>query len=344
MTKLNLLGAFVLLLIFMSCGGDANQNVDPTELNSNSAVQRTNVAEIDKINDKIAQEGITAGLLYARGKAYYDHEGYDQAIKDLDQAILLDSTQVDYYHLLADVYMDYFKSRQALSTMELAVFKFPGRIPSLLKLGEFQMILQKHNESVRTVDKILKIDPLNAEAFFLMGMNFRETLDTTRAIKSFTKAIENDPDLIDAWVSLGNIHAARYDPIAETYFNSALNIDPENSDLNFTRGNYFYRLGKIKEAKKDFMKVTRLDKQNSPAFFNIGLIYLEQDSIAKANQFFDFAVKTNPVYVVAYYYRGVSAEIAGNKEAAISDFKQVLQFEPDFKDTEERLEKLRNSG
>ncbi len=344
MSKIYLINIFISLLILSACGGDSNSETTNIEDKSESQIPKTNVAEIDKINAKIANEGISPALLFARGKAYYEHEGYDQAIKDLDQAIVMDSTQVDYYHLLADVYLDYFKSRQALNTMEMAVYKFPGRIPTMLKLGEFQMILQKHNESVRTVDKILKIDPLNAEAYFLMGMNFRETQDTARAIKSFNKAIENDPDLIDAWVSLGNLFAAKKDPIAETYYNSALNIDPENSELSFVRGNYFYQLGKIVKAKKDYMKVTQLDKQNSPAFFNIGLIYLEQDSIAKANQFFDFAVKTNPVYVIAYYYRGVCAEIAGNKTAAISDFKQVLQFDSEFKDTAERLEKLQNAG
>ena len=343
MSKIYLFCVLISFFIFTACGGDSNTQIDAGANTGTSQIPSTNVPEIDKINAKIAQEGITPALLFARGKAYYDHEGYDQAIKDLDQAIVMDSTQVDYYHLLADVYMDYFKSRQALNTMEMAVFKFPGRIPTMLKLGEFQMILQKHNESVRTVDKILKIDPQNAEAYFLMGMNFRETLDTSRAIVSFNKAIENDPDLIDGWVSLGNLFAAKNDPIAEKYFNSALNIDPENAELSFVRGNYFYQLGKIDRAKKDYMKVTQLDKQNSPAFFNIGLIYLEQDSIAKANQFFDFAVKTNPVYIVAYYYRGICAEIAGNKSAAISDFKQVLQFQSDFKDTEERLEKLQNA-
>jgi len=344
MKKNEIFGLFILILSLIGCGGDTNQQTLENNSDSNSNLPKTNVAEIDLLNDKINKEGISPELLFARGKAYYDHEGYDQAIKDLDQAIGLDSTNVDYYHLLADVYMDYFKSRQALNTMEMAVFKFPGRIPTLLKLGEFQMILQKHNESVRTVDKILKIDPQNAEAFFLMGMNFKETLDSTRAIKSFSKAIEIDPDLIDGWVSLGNIYAAQNNPIAERYFNSALNIDPENSELSFVRGNYFYQLGQIVKAKKDYLEVTRLDKQNSPAFFNLGLIFLEQDSIAKANQFFDFAVKTNPVYVIAYYYRGVCAEIAGNKAAAISDFKQVLQFDPDFKDTAERLKKLQSAS
>ncbi len=332
---------FLSIILVLSACGSGEKNAPEEDL---AVFESTNVPEIDKLNVQLRSDPQNPNLYYQRGKSYYEHQGFDQAIVDLSKAIGLDSNQVEFYHLLADVYMDYFKSKPALNTMEFAAKKFNQRIPTLLKLGEFQMILELHTESTRTVDKILKLDAHNAEAFFLLGLNLKETKDTARAINAFNKAVEYDSELVDAWITMGNLFAGLNKPIAERYFNTALNIQPDDPDVIFSRGSYHYSKSNLEKAKADFLSVTRIDKQNSPAFFNIGLIYLEQDSIPKANQFFDFAVKTNPVYVMAYYYRGVCAEIMNNKSAALSDYKQVLTFDPDFKDTAERLEKLKKNS
>ena len=122
-------------------------------------VEVTAYPEINEVSQAIVANPNDASLYAQRAAMYYEVDGYDNAIVDLKKAISLDSTQVDYYHLLADSYLDYFRSRLALETMEKAAEQFPDNMLTLLKLSEFQMILTKNQESLKIIDQILKKNP-----------------------------------------------------------------------------------------------------------------------------------------------------------------------------------------
>ena len=137
---LSLAIAFFILLIF-SCGG----NETSTETETGETPQTfIGHPTIDKLTQQISETPNSAALYAARAGAWYENENYDEGIADLEKAIELDSTKAEYYHVLADMYMDYYKSRLALNTMKRAGETFPQRIPTLLKLSEFQLILERH--------------------------------------------------------------------------------------------------------------------------------------------------------------------------------------------------------
>ncbi|HMG15684.1 MAG TPA: hypothetical protein VK590_09565, partial [Saprospiraceae bacterium] len=138
-----------------------------------------------ELNEKIAKDPKNSNLYFQRAGKYYADEAYDESIADLNTAIKLDSMQPMYYHLLADNYLDYYKSRQALETMEKVSNLFPKRIESLLKLAEFQLILKQYAEGQLTVQRILQVDHQNAEAYLMGGMLFKEMGDQGKARAGF---------------------------------------------------------------------------------------------------------------------------------------------------------------
>ena len=275
-----------------------------------------------------------------RAVLYYESEAYDEAIADLNEALRLDSTNVDYIHLLADVYLDYRKSYQALRTMEKAVSIHPQRIPTLLKLSEFQLILKQYGEGISTVRKILEMDPLNSEGHFMAGRLFEENGDTARALNSYQTAIENDPDLIDAWIKLGYLFASRNNPLAEQYFDSAVRVDSTNLLAWFAKAQYYHNQGRLPEAIAIYQKIIGKDIQYVDAYYNMGLAYLERDSIDQAFRQFDLAIKMDPTYVMAYYYRGFSHEITGDNVAAKRDYEQAILLAPGFAKAREALNRV----
>ena len=88
-----------------------------------------------ELSRQIAADPHNDSLLFLRGKAYYDEQSFDPAIQDVALALEIDSLRPPYFHLLADIFMDYYKSREGLRIMETAADRFPGRIPTLLKLS-----------------------------------------------------------------------------------------------------------------------------------------------------------------------------------------------------------------
>lgn len=324
------------VLLIYACDSEESQ----TNNTANETIVVGNPA-IDGLSKKIAENPNEPSLYAQRAAVFYENEGYDNAIMDLQKALYIDSTNVDYHHLLADVYMDYFRSRLALQTMERAASLYPERIPTLLKLCEFQMILTKNTESLKTIDKILKIDPQNAEAYFMMGMNFKDLKDTSRAINAFQESVEFDSDLLDAWINLGQLFAGLDNPIAVRYFDNAIRVD--STDIQSLHAKAYYLANSqddLEGAIELYQKINRLDPQYEEAYYNAGLLLLELENIEAALEQFDLALKMSPTHIRAYYYRGLSYEMLGNTEAAKSDFQQALRMVPDYEAAQEALNRV----
>lgn len=300
----------------------------------------TGDATLDELNKSIQTNPQDHSLYAARAQYFYERNGMDEAINDLTVALTLDSTNVDYHHLLADVYMDYFKSRLALKTMERAAALYPKRIPTLLKLSEFYLILKQYDRSMETIDQILKIDPQNAEAFFMFGMNFKEKGDVNRAINSFQQAVEIDPKLVDGWVNLGQLHASIDGRLAASFFDNAIEIDSSNAIAWHAKADYLRDKEDLKGALELYRQAAIADPQYEEAYYNAGLMYMEMDSIEAGHREFDLAIQTNPLYVRAYFFRGYAAELMGKKADARNDYDHALRLSPDYEQAREGLERV----
>lgn len=316
-----------------------NRN-DSSDQNTKLTVAPTGNPAIDNLSAQILKDSMNAELYAQRGALYYENDGYDFAIRDLQRALLLDSVKAEYHHLLADVYLDYFQSRLALKTMERAALLHPERIPTLLKLCEVQYILKQYENSMKTIDRILKIDPQTADAFFMFGMNFKEMGDTVRAINSFQSAVELDPDLTDAWINLGQLHAAIKSKMAVRFFDNAIRVDPKNPVALHAKAEYLTAKNDLAGAIALYKEINTADPQYEDGYFNAGLLYMELDSFNQAYQQFDLTLKVSPTYIKAYAFRALAAESLGKPEQAKSDYEQALRMAPDYELAKEGLARV----
>ena len=295
---------------------------------------------IDQLSKKITQTPDDKTLYLERAKVYYDNDGYDEAIKDLHTVLKIDSLDITALHLLSDVYMDYFQSRNALLTMEHAAKLYPKRIPTLLKLSEDYYLLTKYDESMRTIDQILRIDPQNAEAYFMFGQNFKDLGDSIRAINSYQKAVEFEPDLIDGWINLGQQYAKINPKIALDYFDTAIEVDPKNPLAIHAKADFYRNQNELEKAIALYKKTIVLDPQYEEGSYNAGLLYMELDSVREARKMFDLCIEVSPIFIPAYFYRGYASELLGDFAGAKNDYEQALNMAPDYKQAQEGLARV----
>ncbi len=322
--------AFALLSFFLTaCGGDSNAN------NTGNAQEETTLPslnpEIDKLNVAIKENPKDAALYAQRGQALWDVQGYDEAILDMEKAVELSADTPEYYHTLANFYMDYFRSRRALKTMETAGLKFPERIPTLLKLSEFYLILKDYGAANRTLDRIQKVSPLNAEMFYMRGTVAAEQGNLAEAESAFRFATENDPDMIEAYLKLGDLTAIKSPKTALQYYNNAIRINPENTNaLTMKAWHLSNIMNKLEEAQDVYRDLLKIDAKNKTAYHNSGLLYLDMDSLDRAFVRFTEAIKASPTAVESIYYRGVTSELKGDVSAAKDDYERATKMNPGF--------------
>lgn len=301
----------------------------------------TGESDIDAVSMKIAETPTKSDLYALRAEMYYDKNSFDQAIQDMTTALSIDSVNIDYHHLLADIYLDYFRSRLALKTMERAVAIVPEDIPSLLKLSEIQLYLKQNEPSLITLDKVLKIDPQNALAFFFMGANFEEMGDINRAINSYQESSEIDPEMMDTWIKLGQLHASINGSLAESFFDNAIELDSANTTALNAKAEYLWHQDNPKAALELYKNAIRKDPMEESSYYNAGLVLMELDSVEQAYQHFNMAIENSPLYVGAYFYRGYAAELMGNKTQAKSDYEHALRLAPEYTDALDGMDRVR---
>lgn len=325
----------ILLLVISACKEETKAVVSTGKV--------TGDQDIDNITQVIKSNASDPELLVDRANLFYKKELYDEAIADMQAAIAIDSLQPSYYHFLSDLYMDYYKSKESIQTMERAKFLFPGRIPTLLKLSETQFILKQSEEALLTLQGVLVKDPQNAEGHFMRGMIYRSMGEIDKAKEEFQTAIELDPDLTDGWLILGNMYEEEQNSKALIYYKTATSLDDDNPRAFHSLAYYYQNNGMIDQALEIYRRINDMDKNYHEAYLNAGLLYLEKQSYEKANEQFNILCSIEPQNALAYYYRGISYELLGDKELAKQDYKNSLTLDPDSEKAQLAFDNLNNS-
>ena len=318
----------LLSMAIISCGGEEKKSKGPVSTGDNL---------VDQLTQQITDAPNNAELLFQRATVLHEKEEYEASIRDLEKAMSIDSLKPKYYHLLSDNYMDYFKSRKSLDVMEKAGRLFNERIPTLLKLSETQMLLSQHENSVFTVNEILRLDPQNNEAYFMLGMNFRAMGQLDKAINSFQTAVENDPEMVDAWLILGELHERNGTGNPMKYYENALTVSPDNPQVMHSMAFHLQNSGDIPGAIKLYKEISSKNRQYTDAYINAGILYIEQDSLEQAFEQMNILAGVQPENPFAYYYRGVIHKAYGNYESAEIDLQNAINLQPLFTQAKEEL-------
>lgn len=331
-TPIFFLFALMIAFLFPACGDSSEGAVEEDFIESTPSgeQQRRVDPAIERVSAQIEATPEDASLYASRAELWYEKSNYDNAILDLQSALTLDEDNLEYHYLLSDVYLNYYQSRLALKTMERAVALDPDNIESQLRLAEVQIILKQYDPALATLNEVTRVEARNPDAYILLGQVFAETGDTARAINATQEAVEIDPDLMDGWITLGRLHAAIGGELAERFFNTAIELDPNDVYAVHAKADFLRDEGQLNEAIKLYRKTSEIDRQYVAGHFNAGLLYLEMDSVAVAERELNIVLKNDPIHIRGYFFRGYARELQGNVEGAREDYATALRFSPDY--------------
>lgn len=323
-------GLTVILLLPFSCKND-----------DTGGVTNSGDSAIDKITALIQENERDPDLYFQRAKLFYEKGSLQNSIIDLQQAIALDSINPEYFHLLSDAFLDFANPDEAMRILNRVLAMYPERIPSLLKMAELKFILEDYDGSILTVNEIVRLDPQNDEAYFMLGMNFKSLGDTPRAINAFQTAVEMNSGLTDAWIILGELYEAKKDPLALKYYESAILSNPASMQALHAKAFYLQNHGDIVGAINIYRNIIVTDKTYEDAYLNAGLLYLEVDSLDKAFEQFNLLAGIAPTNPMGFYMRGIANEKKGNLNDALRDYESALNLNQNDEKVRKAIEDLK---
>jgi|GEM_PF-5651115 len=301
--------------------------------------QQASAAQTEQAPPKITD---TSHWMYHLQEAekYFQNHQHGLAELHLKRALRKNPEAPQVYLALAEVYLDWPKSRKAIEVLEEAIQKFPRDTALRLQQIYVLLVLRQYATALKKSAELLRIDPQNAQNYFFRGLIFKETGHDSLALVNFQRAVQFDPELIDAYINIGEIYTQKKDPLALQYFNNVLDIDPDNP-LALHSIAYFHQMtGHTERAIEILEDLIKKQGRYYDAYLSLGLLYLDKEDYRKAFEKLSILLSINDQYLDAYYYRAIAAEALGLTEQAVKDLETLLSFAPDYPNARDLLRSL----
>lgn len=303
------------------------------------------LAGLDSLNALIVQTPNKADLYEQRSQLYLAVDSLADAQRDLERAVRLDSTRVQYQLALGDLYYRTVQVERASAMFEQAARTDPASTAAVLKQAEIQLVLRNYQRSMGLVNDALRMDQHAAHGYFLKGWIHMETGDTALALSSFRTAVEQDPQDYSAYIMLGKISAARHDPLAEQYYTTATDLKPQSVEAWYNKGMYYQNHGQDSLALACYQRIKEIDPRNALAWYNSGFIRMEHlQDMAGADRDFSEAIRLAPGYADAWYNRGLVMERTNELDSAAANYQIALSLRPDHGLATDGLNRLEAQG
>jgi tetratricopeptide (TPR) repeat protein len=178
-------------------------------------------------------------------------------------------------------------------------------------------------------------DPLLAEVNMLKtgaNVHLRRGVDLEKegrleeAIAEHEKAVELDPDIVQARVNLvilygrtGNLEKARQ------HYLAAIETGAPYSELHYNFGVLAFEKGRIPEAKAAFTEALKLNPHYAPALHNLGYLIENEGRRDQAERYYRQAIENQPNHRLAHFHLGRLLAQKGRAREAIAQFQQTLE-------------------
>lgn len=321
-----ILSLIAILLYVVSC----NENEKPkTGLSRQDSL--ANTEEVKALSKQIEEEPGNAELFYKRA-VIYDLEKYlNRAEDDYREAYRLDSTNALYALSLARNLYAMNRTLEASKYYERAIQIKPDYEEAITKLADLYFVVKEHQKSINLLNVLMKLDPGNSYVYHMLGLNYKEMGDTSRAIYHFQTAIENNPKDYESTLYIANLYASKKKEIAFEYYKAAIKINPKLADAYFGRAVFEQQIKMYKSALFDYRKVIDLDPENYLAYYNVGYLNYENGFLDEALRSWGICSRMNPGFSKVFYMRGLVLEEKKNFKEAILQYKVALELEPENK-------------
>ena len=152
------------------------------------------------------------------------------------------------------------------------------------------------------------------------------------AMTMIEEVIKEDPKVIDAWFTLGNMASRRgKDDEAIGYFRRALALKPDDEEAVINMAHAYRKLGRDEDALVGYRRFLELDPKSAQVHYEIAQILIDRGDNAGALAELRKALEFEPKMAAARNALGVVALNDGNVAGAESEIRAALELKPDVR-------------
>jgi tetratricopeptide (TPR) repeat protein len=173
--------------------------------------------------------GNRVSRLMASALTHYRNSAWDAALKDIHQAVAVDSANADLYAAQGEIEMKQSKPAAAALSYEKAAKLAPGKHD--WRYAQILILAGKRPNAITVLERVYRSNPKQAQVAFTLGTLHEELGNTAKALEYLKQAARLHPASSDIQYNLGlafELSGSREE--AELHYRKALVLDPEARD------------------------------------------------------------------------------------------------------------------
>lgn len=183
------------------------------------------------------------------------------------------------------------------------------------------------DEAIGYYDKAIELDPNYVDALYRRGYVKEDNGKSAEAITDYTRVLELDPGYVEAYFERGysRVSSGKY---AEAIIDYTTYIDKGGellTDAYYERGIAKNRTADYTGAMTDLKKAGDMGKKDKNVFYEIGYSFEGQKNYEKAIEVYNKVIELDPNYYDAWHGRGI-CKIKTSDETGCSDLYKAEEL------------------
>ncbi len=222
--------------------------------------------------------------MYLLAQAYTNQSRPLDALDVLVRAHKLAPQNVDVIFLMAHVSMSQNYYEDAIPLLQSGLQIAPQRADLLAALGESYFMAGKVEKAIDQFNRLLEIDH-SARSFAFLGLSYRNLGRFNEAKQYFQQGLTLDPQNSMCLFNMGFILERQGDAAgAESYFQQALQSNPEFPDALLELANMRIAAMKFSEAEELLRKYVRVSRDPAAGYYKLAMVERSLHETAAANR------------------------------------------------------------
>lgn len=208
--------------------------------------------------------------------------------------------------------------------------------------GLFYYNKNENDKSIGFYREAVKLDQKNADAKLGLsdalarkGAELAEADQTAEAKVVYEEAIKfNDKNSV-AYIGLAEV----YDTLEENdetianavkNYEKALLLDKELTEIYAPLGILYFQQNKVAKADEYLSKALLTNKDDAATYYFLGLVRYNQARYAEAQAAFNQAIKLDASLAEAHYYMGETYDKLNRESEAVNEYKEATRLNPKY--------------
>ena len=282
------------------------------------------IPDLAQVNRFILQEPANANLFRIRSQILLDSGRFTEALSDAKRALSLNPEDQYNFVVVGKAHRALGHIDSALSACATAEQNGFADPDNFMLMGDLYLVVRQYKKSLDYLNKALKMAPFEPRIYFLKGMVFWETKDTSRALSSWQTSIEQDPEYADGYCRLATYYMEKKQyNVAEQFLRSGLRLRPGDAFLNYDMGVFLTYRNFPDSSIGFYEKALQIDPKLVPAKINLGILRYRKGAWREAQNLLEPCVNEDPKNAMLAYYLGLSYRRNEQEEKGIAELERA---------------------